>query len=164
VAERGRRLFAFVFGGASAALAALYAVPGLRYLIGVRTHDDDATVDAGVLAELPEGVPHRAAVTLRGADAWSVAGARVALYLVRSGEQVSAFDAACPHTGCAVDWSADSQAFRCPCHRSQFSVAGARLAGPAPRGLDPQAVEVRDGRVLVRYRRFRAGRTDRVPV
>ena len=48
---------------------------------------------------------------------------------------VVAFDATCPHQGCAVSEVADG-ALVCPCHDSSFdATTGAPLAGPAVTGL-----------------------------
>jgi thiosulfate dehydrogenase [quinone] large subunit len=47
-----------------------------------------------------------------------------------------AFDAVCPHAGCAVAYEPSSKLFMCPCHDSTFNGrTGAVIAGPAPRGL-----------------------------
>jgi Rieske Fe-S protein len=149
--------------GLSGALAALYAIPALRYLAGRRAEPADAPLDVAALDGLPEGVPQRFPLHGRAADAWSTdGGARAAIFLVRRGDEVRAFDSTCPHTGCAVGWDAEHGRFRCPCHKSEFALDGARVSGPAPRDLDGEEVEVRGGRVCVRYRRYRPGRPDRV--
>jgi thiosulfate dehydrogenase [quinone] large subunit len=47
-----------------------------------------------------------------------------------------AFDAVCPHAGCAVSYQPGSRLFVCPCHGSEFNGrTGAVIVGPAPRGL-----------------------------
>ncbi|HVC71228.1 MAG TPA: Rieske 2Fe-2S domain-containing protein [Acidimicrobiales bacterium] len=47
-----------------------------------------------------------------------------------------AFDAICPHQGCTVAFNTDTRTFICPCHGSRFNgETGARISGPAPRGL-----------------------------
>jgi cytochrome b6-f complex iron-sulfur subunit len=42
----------------------------------------------------------------------------------------------CPHLGCRVPSCLTSQWFECPCHGSQYSQAGEKRGGPAPRGMD----------------------------
>jgi Rieske Fe-S protein len=60
---------------------------------------------------------------------------------------VRAFSATCPHQGCPVSTVANGT-IDCPCHGSRFDAkTGAVVAGPAPRGLTPVAVVVRDGGV-----------------
>ena len=64
-------------------------------------------------------------------------GGRVILLLARDdaeGEpQVTAFTAACPHLGCAVEFNAANDRFECPCHLSKFAISGDVIGGPAPR-------------------------------
>jgi Rieske Fe-S protein len=166
-----RRRFLEVVGGAiAAALGAAIALPAtalLTFPTRRRTvHGGDDPIEVARLGQLPEGRPQR--VTVRAArlrDAWN-AFTDVTLgaaWLVRRGEKVQAFSTVCPHAGCAVDWEPEAGQFRCPCHASVFSPEGACVSGPAPRGLDPLACTVEDGRVLVVWRRFRQGVPDREP-
>lgn len=48
----------------------------------------------------------------------------------------------CPHLGCRVPSCATSQWFECPCHGSQYNMAGEKKGGPAPRGMDRFATSV----------------------
>jgi cytochrome b6-f complex iron-sulfur subunit len=48
----------------------------------------------------------------------------------------------CPHLGCRVPSCQSSQWFECPCHGSQFNMAGEKKGGPAPRGMDRFGTEV----------------------
>lgn len=49
--------------------------------------------------------------------------------------------AVCPHLGCVVHWNPAESSWDCPCHGSRFDPRdGARLNGPADRGLEPLAV------------------------
>lgn len=46
--------------------------------------------------------------------------------------------AVCPHLGCVVHWNPAENSWDCPCHGSRFDArTGARLNGPADRGLEP---------------------------
>ncbi len=159
-----RRLLGGLVRAVAAGLTALYAIPAFRYLRGRPRVDAPVELDLGPLDAIPEGEPRLVAIRTGAVDGWSEGrGASAGLFLVRRGDEVRALDAACPHSGCSVSWDATQRGFRCPCHRSAFAADGARLSGPAPRGLDEQAVEVRAGRVRVRYRHFRAGRPEREP-
>ncbi|HYG05755.1 MAG TPA: FAD-dependent oxidoreductase [Stenotrophomonas sp.] len=62
---------------------------------------------------------------------------RVAAY--RDGEgTVHAFNARCPHMGCAVRWSPQEKSWDCPCHGSRFAASsGEVLNGPASSPLSP---------------------------
>ena len=59
----------------------------------------------------------------------------------------TAYDATCPHQGCAVNFVSASDGFACPCHGSQFTAKGALVSGPAQRGLTAVPVTVADGSV-----------------
>lgn len=48
----------------------------------------------------------------------------------------------CPHLGCRVPSCQTSQWFECPCHGSQYNLAGEKKGGPAPRGMDRFATSV----------------------
>src|SRR5215470_77175 len=143
------------------------AIPAIRFLVYpaqrkiVDGPDDLVPVaDADDVGEKPVRVEISVA---RQRDAW----ARLddvklgAAWLVRRGEDIVAFSTTCPHLGCAVDFDAKSDAFRCPCHTSAFDRGGNRVSGPAKRGLDPLETKVEGGRVLVRFRRFKLDVPDR---
>jgi cytochrome b6-f complex iron-sulfur subunit len=55
----------------------------------------------------------------------------------------------CPHLGCRVPSCQTSQWFECPCHGSQYNLAGEKKGGPAPRGMDRFATEVSGGELTV---------------
>ena len=92
-------------------------------------------------------------------DAWSVnENVRLgAAWLVRDAKnEIRCFSTTCPHLGCAIDFDAKLDKFKCPCHSSTFDKDGLKLSGPALRGMDPLKTEVdAQGRVLVRFARFK---------
>jgi cytochrome b6-f complex iron-sulfur subunit len=55
----------------------------------------------------------------------------------------------CPHLGCRVPACYTSQWFECPCHGSQYSQAGEKRGGPAPRGMDRFSTTVNGGVLTV---------------
>ena len=101
-------------------------------------------------------------------DAWTrhPRSAVGAVFLERLDEKtVRAFQSACPHLGCAVEWRGEDRHFFCPCHNSAFERDGAIIApSPAARGLDTLEVEIREGEVWVQFRDFKAGKKEKVPV
>ena len=121
-----------------------------------------------------DGVPRPYAVTMDVVDAWTRSrGQRVgSVFLTRSeaeaGPQVTAFTAACPHLGCAVEFDADNDRYECPCHESGFAKDGVKMFGPSLRGLDPLEVKLVDNdgtsEVWVAFQYFRAGVAERIPV
>ncbi|MGH2759260.1 MAG: ubiquinol-cytochrome c reductase iron-sulfur subunit [Actinomycetota bacterium] len=48
----------------------------------------------------------------------------------------------CAHLGCRVPFCVQSQWFECPCHASKYNLAGERMLGPAPAGLERFAIEI----------------------
>ncbi len=74
------------------------------------------------------------------------------------------FSSICPHLGCRFNWDTGANRFICPCHGSQFDSEGAKLAGPAPRGLDPLPFRDKDGKAQVTWIQYKSGQPDRVIV
>jgi len=108
------------------------------------------------------GPPKFFQVVTERRDAWTKFPAHAigAIFLRRTGEnEVMAFNAACPHLGCAVEYRAARGAFYCPCHNSEFATTGeVRGTSPSRRGLDTLPAEVREeGAVWVYFENFKAG-------
>lgn len=64
------------------------------------------------------------------------------------------FSPICPHLGCYYEWKPFLNRFACPCHGSQFDRNGARVAGPATRGLDPLPFREHDGIAQCQWIRY----------
>ena len=103
------------------------------------------------LDSLPDdGVPRQFPVVTDHQDAWNLYRNEPigAVYLVREpgSDKVVAFNATCPHAGCLVDFQPQKKQFACPCHKSLFTVTGARIDPdrcPSPRDLDTLECDVR---------------------
>ncbi len=142
-------------------------VPILRYLIfptkGKVVAGPDGFVPVTSLAEVPEkGPPLRVQIVApHMRDAWTkIENVSLgAAWIVRRPDgKPQALSTTCPHLGCAIDYDAGANEFRCPCHTSAFSAAGERLHGPARRGMFELETQVDDkGRVLVSIATDRAG-------
>jgi cytochrome b6-f complex iron-sulfur subunit len=66
-----------------------------------------------------------------------------------SADEVKAYDAVCPHQRITIGTPDSSGTITCPGHGARFAAAdGKVLAGPAPTGLRPVAVDVQDGFVV----------------
>lgn len=72
------------------------------------------------------------------------------------------FSSVCPHLGCRYEWKSEQHRFMCPCHGSQFGVAGEYLAGPAPRGLDPLPFREKNGTAEVTWIQYKQQQPSRV--
>ncbi|MFM7184679.1 MAG: Rieske (2Fe-2S) protein [Planctomycetota bacterium] len=121
------------------------------------------------LAAIPDdGVPRQFPVIADRVDAWTGFAAEPvgAVYLRREqgSREVQALSATCPHAGCFIGFERAVDCFRCPCHNSSFTLDGGIVApSPSPRPMD--ALECRvgpNGRVEVKWQRFRAGVAEKV--
>lgn len=117
------------------------------------------------LGALPsDGTPVQVPVIADLTDSWNrepnqpVGG----VYLIRKGDEVTCFNAICPHAGCFVAYSAERDAFRCPCHNSTFALDGSRVQpSPSPRDMDTLAVDpdkLKQGEVWVEFVNFYPGK------
>lgn len=57
------------------------------------------------------------------------------VYVIRMAEGFRALSAVCTHLGCITRWWPERGIIACPCHGSQYTLAGDVIAGPAPRPL-----------------------------
>jgi cytochrome b6-f complex iron-sulfur subunit len=75
---------------------------------------------------------------------------RRAVFLVRTGDTVTALDSTCTHLGCRVSWNSESQQLKCPCHGGTYDREGQVTSGPPPAPLARFTTRVEpDGRVMV---------------
>jgi Rieske Fe-S protein len=153
-----------------AIISLLVAVPALGYVLAPllrrsKQSVEGAFLDAGPLANLPEGEWRLVAVEMLHEDGWRKTRLRHAIWVRRRGEQdITVLSSICPHLGCPVNWQTDQAQFFCPCHGGIFDTDGRRTGGPPPRSMDPLPFEVRAGRLWVRWQDFKIGTADRVPV
>ena len=89
------------------------------------------------VTKYPAGSIKKAEAAYSGPELGGMRGGLVALYQK------------CPHLGCRVPECQTSQWFECPCHGSQYNRVGEKRGGPAPRGMDRFAMEVKDGVFIV---------------
>ena len=166
--EQRRKLLTVVACGAGAVTAAVGGAPAVGVVLGApEAHGPghqargDGWTRVARLDELTEGAPFQRPIEGAEGDAWMVSPRRRlgAVFVLREGESVRAWSAACPHVGCLVEWSSDH--YVCRCHDSAFSRDGRLTNGVAPRGLDPLEARVENGAVLVRFERFRLGVPER---
>ncbi|MFN8669240.1 MAG: Rieske 2Fe-2S domain-containing protein [Gemmatimonadaceae bacterium] len=78
-------------------------------------------------------------------------------WVTRSKGELFALTQNCPHLGCRLPYCEGSGRFECPCHGSQFNLAGEWISGPSPRGIDRFTVSVDEGRVVVDTRTLTEG-------
>jgi Rieske Fe-S protein len=145
---------------------------GVTVLLGPlrKPASDGSWVSLTKLDALPVGAPPRLfQVFIERTDAWTrhPRNAVGSVFLERlDAKTVRAFQAACPHLGCAVEWRGEQRHFYCPCHNSAFAQNGAIIPpSPSARGLDTLEVAIHeDGGVWVKFQDFKAGVKDKIPV
>lgn len=156
----GRRSFlAALAGSAAAVVTVVIAIPYVRFLLypvfgkGSR----NAWSSLGPVDQLVSLTsPVSRLVTIKQEDGWLEAAAKKPVYVTKDAQgRVEVLTAVCPHLGCTVHWNEAEDKFKCPCHGSVFAPDGARLSGPAPRGMDTLPVKVVNGQLMVRYENFR---------
>jgi len=120
------------------------------------------------LEALPaDGTPVQVPVIADLTDAWNREPNQPigAVYLLRQGDQVTCFNAICPHAGCFVGYAADRKVFQCPCHTSSFQLDGQRIMpSPSPRNMDDLVVnaeKLKQGEVWVQFVNYYPGKEDR---
>ena len=119
------------------------------------------------LDALPEGTPVQVPVVADLTDAWNREPNQPigAVYLLRKGNDVTCFNAICPHAGCFVGYAADRKVFQCPCHTSSFQLDGTRIMpSPSPRDMDAleiDAEKLKEGEVWVQFVNYYPGHVQR---
>ena len=69
--------------------------------------------------------------------------------LVRTGENVIAFDLTCTHAGCPLAYSAGSGRITCACHGGAFDLNGRPVAGPPTVPLTRYTCAIDNGDLIV---------------
>ena len=148
-------------------LAAIPVVPALGYVVHPLGGSDKHTgfVPAGKRASFG-ATPVRVDLHADRVDAWS-RESDVKLgscWVIEREGKLMALSTSCPHLGCAVDYDPEGQKFKCPCHRSAFTLDGKVEEGPSPRSMDALELKEESGLVAIRFQRFRTGVSDKEPV
>ena len=104
---------------------------------------------AAALDDLPENEPTPITIRVTREDGYSQAVDRQVVFLVKSGDDITALSSTCTHLGCRVSWNADDQTLKCPCHGGVFDHTGAVKAGPPPSPLARLPIRREGDQVLV---------------
>lgn len=156
-ANSSRRRLLVVLGAGAATVVGAPVGASLLAPVGETTvREGEEWVDVAAVDGILAGKPLR--VNIRGDrhDAWTTFRNQElgsAFVIKRNDGSVVAFSSVCPHLGCAVGFSEQHDQFECPCHDAVFAIDGARVSGPAKRGLFELQSKVEAGRILVRAQR-----------
>jgi Rieske Fe-S protein len=129
----GRRRFCqFAIGGMAAVSAGTVGYPVAAFLSLPKSLTQEENLEVP-LAELGEG-----------AAVWGERMGRQ-IVIVKTPDGPRAFNGACTHLGCIVQWDGSTRTFKCPCHGAAFSDRGEPVSGPVNVPLRPVAFEIKDG-------------------
>jgi Rieske Fe-S protein len=115
--------------------------------------------DVASLSELKADTPLARKIATEQVAGWAVTEEQHQIYVLPNRSVISAV---CPHEGCEVAWDKSTNRFSCPCHESYFAADGARLTGPARRGLDTLPTRVKDGKLQVLYESYENNTAERI--
>ncbi|HET7286572.1 MAG TPA: Rieske 2Fe-2S domain-containing protein [Pyrinomonadaceae bacterium] len=110
----------------------------------------DAWLDVAAVSELKGPQPLARKIVAENIAGWAITTEEHNVFVLPA-KNNQVLSAICPHEGCEVSWDQGANRFSCPCHESYFAADGARISGPASRGLDPLPMRVQDGKVQVQY-------------
>ena len=164
-----RRFLSLVTAAAGAASAALVAVPLIGHVLAPLRRKggpaEEAWLPLGDLSQFPAGAPHRVSIRVPVRDGWEMTATERAAWVVRTGDdEAVVFSSVCPHLGCSVKWVVPATQFECPCHSSGFALDGARMKGPARRGLDALPSRVVAGSLEIQWVEYAANIAECRPV
>jgi Rieske Fe-S protein len=131
-------------------------------LLGRREFLRDAAYAAAALAALgatagamPVNLMHAIAVNgeqatypIPAADGVNI-DKKQEVIIARAGNQVFAFELACPHQNTALRWNDKDHEFQCPKHHSRYKPDGTFINGRATRNMDRFAVTKQGSNLVV---------------
>lgn len=150
VPRRGFLAMAVVAAGGL--ITAVYAIPGVAYLLGpaVQKSESEDWIPLGPASKVEPGVPTLFRADVRRQTGWIVNEEQLTVYvLTENGRTYVALSNICTHLGCRVRWVEGEQRFFCPCHNGVFDKSGQVVSGPPPRPLDQYPVKVEDGQLYI---------------
>ena len=159
-----RRLFVAVATGAAGAIAAALGVTVTRFLLAPiagrargRVRLDLGPAEAFDQTREGKAGPREVVVDRVVEDAYMSRRVKERILVVRDQGApggLGALSPTCSHLGCGVSWSAERNAFLCPCHGGVYAADGKVLDGPPPRPLGRLPLVVEGGRVRVDVERL----------
>ncbi len=153
-----RRKFLQVWQVATGMIISFISAPAIYFWLTDRsgsTEIDDRWIDAGSIEDLPIDQWRKEMLFFQRQDRWASFERKELIYIYRSEQDIIVFSAICPHAACLI--RKNDEGFGCPCHKSSFASDGIVLSGPSPRSLDRLHTKVEDGRLYVKYEKFRSG-------
>jgi menaquinol-cytochrome c reductase iron-sulfur subunit len=106
-------------------------------------------VELGPVANLKEDEPVKVDYLQRKSDGWEVIESPDTVWILKSKNDLVAYDPHCTHLGCHYRWDTDKEAFLCPCHGGTFNKQGEVVSGPPPRPLRRFTTKVENGSLFL---------------
>ena len=156
-----------IIGGFSTFVATVLGVPATLFALSPALNRRRKVdwVPVGTLSDFTIGQPKLADFTMFRKDGWLEETVSKAVWVVRTSEaDFTVFNPRCTHLGCIVSWRPEEEAFVSPCHGGFFTLSGEVRAGPPPRPLDKLDWALEGDKLVVDYREFRLGISDRMEV
>ena len=153
-----RRKFLQIWQVATGMIVSFISAPAIYFWQtdrSVTAEIDDCWIDAGRVDDLPIDQWREEMLLFQRQDRWAIFEQKELIYIHRSAQDITVFSAICPHAACLI--RKKDAGFACPCHKSSFASDGIVLAGPSPRSLDRLDTKMQDGRLYVKYEKFRPG-------
>lgn len=163
VADNKRRhLLRLIPAGIFAAITGATTIAAFRFLRPAKTTiTTNEWTNVAALSELTGDAPSMRRIAIARDNGWASAFEEHTIYVLPQ-QNYAIVSGVCPHENCDVAWRDDARKFFCPCHQSAFDENGARLSGPARRGLDPMPQRVRDGVLQVQFQSFVNNTAERI--
>lgn len=93
-------------------------------------------VKLGRTADVPLGVPTKLVYSYPAREGGLSTLVQGAVYVdTEDGRNFRILSNLCSHAHCAVQWSAETGVFQCPCHEGRFDRSGHVVSGPPPAPL-----------------------------
>ena len=154
-----RRKFLQVWQMATGMILTIISAPAIYFWRTDRSGANeikDQWIDAGRVSDLPIDQWRKEMLLFQRKDRWASLERKELIYIYRNDQSITVFSAICPHAACLIRKN-DEKGFGCPCHKSSFASDGNVLTGPSPRSLDRLDTKLQDGRLYVKYEKFRSG-------
>jgi menaquinol-cytochrome c reductase iron-sulfur subunit len=129
---------------------AAIATAAFRFLRPRITAASNRWLDIAPVSELSGSQPLSRKIVAEHVAGWATTTEEHNVFVLPA-KSNQVLSATCPHEGCEVLWDGQQNQFSCPCHESYFAADGAKISGPAARGLDQLPTRVQDGKLQVQY-------------
>src|SRR3990170_1446601 len=127
-----RRFLSWGIAAIGAAMAAILAVPIVKYLSypALQGESSDWTAITS-LDEIKPGQPSLVKVSIEKKSGWVKTVKEASVYIdTEDSKTFTVLSNTCTHLGCPVRWDSGRQSFLCPCHSGVFDRKGNVVSGP----------------------------------